>query len=339
MATPNADFAFMVEQAIKAPSGHNTQPWLFALRENSISIYPDRTKALPVVDPNNRELFVSLGCATENLCISATHKCYDPIVQIDPANSEIRVTLARKEHCIATPLFSQIASRQTNRSVYNAKLISEDKIESLRSLPRDPNVAIRFFARGSSEFNKIATLIYEGNRIQMENSAFRAELKQWMRYNKHHQDATHDGLSYAVFGAPNLPKWLVRPIMSHMLNARTQNQSDKKKIESSSHFVLFTTKHDDIYDWVNLGRTLERFQLRTTEMGLAHAYMNQPNEIPELEELLTNELRLDDEYPTILLRIGYAPRMPYSLRRAPRFVSRTTAFDCGDEAVYRKQAP
>ena len=189
----------------------------------------------------------------------------------------------------------------------------------MRSLPRDPNVAIRFFARGSSEFNKIATLIYEGNRIQMENSAFRAELKQWMRYNKHHQDATHDGLSYAVFGAPNLPKWLVRPIMSHMLNARTQNQSDKKKIESSSHFVLFTTKHDDIYDWVNLGRTLERFQLRTTEMGLAHAYMNQPNEIPELEELLTNELRLDDEYPTILLRIGYAPRMPYSLRRAPRF--------------------
>lgn len=319
MATPNADFAFMVEQAIKAPSGHNTQPWLFALRENSISIYPDRTKALPVIDPNNRELFVSLGCATENLCISATHKCYDPIVQIDPANSEIRVTLARKEHCIATPLFSQIASRQTNRSVYNAKLISEDKIESLRSLPRDPNVAIRFFARGSSEFNKIATLIYEGNRIQMEDSAFRAELKQWMRYNKHHQDATHDGLSYAVFGAPNLPKWLVRPIMSHMLNARTQNQSDKKKIESSSHFVLFTTKHDDIYDWVNLGRTLERFQLRTTEMGLAHAYMNQPNEIPELEELLTNELRLDDEYPTILLRIGYAPRMPYSLRRAPRF--------------------
>ena len=319
MATPNADFAFMVEQAIKAPSGHNTQPWLFALREDSISIYPDRTKALPVVDPNNRELFVSLGCATENLCISATHKCYDPIVQIDPANSEIRVTLARKEHCIATPLFSQIASRQTNRSVYNAKLISEDKIESLRSLPRDPNVAIRFFARGSSEFNKIATLIYEGNRIQMENSAFRAELKQWMRYNKHHQDATHDGLSYAVFGAPNLPKWLVRPIMSHMLNARTQNQSDKKKIESSSHFVLFTTKHDDIYDWVNLGRTLERFHLRTTEMGLAHAYMNQPNEIPELEELLTNELRLDDEYPTILLRIGYALRMPYSLRRAPRF--------------------
>lgn len=319
MATPNADFAFMVEQAIKAPSGHNTQPWLFALRENSISIYPDRTKALPVVDPNNRELFVSLGCATENLCISATHKCYDPIVQIDPANSEIRVTLARKEHCIATPLFSQIASRQTNRSVYNAKLISEDKIESLRSLPRDPNVAIRFFARGSSEFNKIATLIYEGNRIQMKDSAFRAELKQWMRYNKHHQDATHDGLSYAVFGAPNLPKWLVRPIMSHMLNARTQNQSDKKKIESSSHFVLFTTKHDDIYDWVNLGRTLERFHLRTTEMGLAHAYMNQPNEIPELEELLTNELRLDDEYPTILLRIGYAPRMPYSLRRTPRF--------------------
>lgn len=316
---PNTDFVFMVEQAIKAPSGHNTQPWLFTLHENSISIYPDPTKALPVVDPNNRELFVSLGCATENLCIAATHKCYDPMVEIDATKPEIRVILTRKEHCIATPLFSQIASRQTNRRTYNAQLIPEAQIDSLRSLPREPHVAIHFFRRGSSEFERIASLIYEGNRLQMENSAFRTELQGWMRYNKRHQDSTRDGLSYAVFGAPNLPKWLVRPIMSHMLNARTQNQNDKKKIESSSHFVLFTTKHDDICDWVNLGRTLERFHLYTTEIGLAHAYMNQPIEISELARQLTNELGLGGEYPTILLRIGYAPRMPYSLRRAPRF--------------------
>ena len=27
----NPDFLFMVEYAIKAPSGHNTQPWLFRI--------------------------------------------------------------------------------------------------------------------------------------------------------------------------------------------------------------------------------------------------------------------------------------------------------------------
>jgi len=49
----NPDFLFMVEYAIKAPSGHNTQPWLFRINENSIEIHPNFDRALPVVDFDN----------------------------------------------------------------------------------------------------------------------------------------------------------------------------------------------------------------------------------------------------------------------------------------------
>ena len=56
-------------------------------------------------------------------------------------------------------------------------------------------------------------------------------------------------------------------------------------------------------------------------MGLAHSYMNQPNEIPELSESLRALLHLGGEYPTILLRLGYAARMPYSLRRMPHYIA------------------
>ena len=55
----NPDFLFMVEYAIKAPSGHNTQPWLFRINENSIEIHPNFDMALPVVDFDNRELFIN----------------------------------------------------------------------------------------------------------------------------------------------------------------------------------------------------------------------------------------------------------------------------------------
>jgi nitroreductase len=53
----------IVRSAIKAPSGHNTQPWLFTKGENEIFIKPDFSRALPIADPENRELFISLGCA------------------------------------------------------------------------------------------------------------------------------------------------------------------------------------------------------------------------------------------------------------------------------------
>ena len=72
----SANFEFLVAQAVKAPSGHNTQPWKFRQNESAVEIYPDFDRRLPVVDPDDRELFVSLGCATENLCLAAQTKGY-----------------------------------------------------------------------------------------------------------------------------------------------------------------------------------------------------------------------------------------------------------------------
>ena len=53
-------FTELVEYALKAPSGHNTQPWRFKLTSKGLDIYPDFSRSLPVVDGNNRELYISL---------------------------------------------------------------------------------------------------------------------------------------------------------------------------------------------------------------------------------------------------------------------------------------
>ncbi len=92
--TQNSDYLFMIENACKAPSGHNTQPWLFKIREAEIDIYPDFSKELPVVDHNHRELFVSLGCAVENLCVAAREKGYHTEVKVIK-DSFIRVLLTK----------------------------------------------------------------------------------------------------------------------------------------------------------------------------------------------------------------------------------------------------
>ena len=120
----NPDFLFMVEYAIKAPSGHNTQPWLFRINENSIEIHPNFDRALPVVDFDNRELFISLGCALENLCITALEKGYDYDVELTKTGI-ITVYLSSPDTSGYNSLFQQIPLRQTNRSIYNGKQIPE----------------------------------------------------------------------------------------------------------------------------------------------------------------------------------------------------------------------
>lgn len=149
----------------------------------------------------------------------------------------------------------------------------------------------------------------------MGNPAFKAELRQWMRYNRKHQDETADGLSYAVFGAPNLPRFMAEFIISHSLDAEKQNKTDRRNIDSASHFALFTTRDNRREHWVALGRTLQRFLLAATAADIAHAYANQPNEIPELAERMAQTLGIAGEYPTILIRLGYAKASAYALRR------------------------
>ena len=314
-----ADFEFLVAQAVKAPSGHNTQPWKFRQNESAVEIYPDFDRRLPVVDPDDRELFVSLGCAVENLCLAAQTKGYKSAVSVGD-KGVITVSLAEEAGVKPSPLFNQIDARQTNRSVYSGEEIALDALKRLQAIRSEDGVSVHYYARQTKQFNDIEQYVFQGNTNQMQNEAFKAELKSWMRFNKKHQDQTLDGLSYAVFGAPNVPRWMAEPIMSMAINAKTQNKADREKIASASHLVLFTTRENSWREWVDLGRTLQRFLLTATELGIAHAYLNQPNEQPEIAAEMAKTLDLDGEYPTVLLRIGYGEQQAYSKRRAVKDV-------------------
>lgn len=307
------DYLFMIEQAIKAPSGHNTQPWLFKINEDNIQILPNYNRVLPVVDPHNRELFISLGCAAENLCIAATQRGYNTDMSISE-NGTITINVKKDSSAQPDTLFNQISLRQTNRSIYNGRIISPDTVSLLKSIFEPSSIRAYFYQNGTPEFNSIADYVIRGNVLQMQDKAFTDELKSWMRFNKKHQNETNDGLSYAVFGAPNLPRFIVKPIMSGYLNSKTQNKGDKKKIASSSHFLLLTVTENTLHEWIQLGMVMERFLLKTTELGIIHTYMNQPTEVSELSGQMAEALNISGEYPTILVRIGYGEKMPYSQR-------------------------
>ena len=57
----------LVRYATLAASSHNTQPWRFALDAGAITIQADLSRRTPAVDPDDHHLWVSLGCAAENL--------------------------------------------------------------------------------------------------------------------------------------------------------------------------------------------------------------------------------------------------------------------------------
>lgn len=308
----DTDLIHLAGYASKAPSGHNTQPWKFHVASDTITIIPDFEVSLPVVDGNNRELFISLGCAVENLFIAASHFGY--AAQIMACSMERTTTKLTKTASVVDPLFPYIEKRQTNRSLYKGKKIPPEALEQLQSIPKNDSVQFYFAEIGTPLADTITRYILKGNEIQMNDTAFKKELLSWMRFNRKQVEATRNGLSYQVFGNPPLPARLARPIVNLFLKADVQNKSDRKKIASSSHLLVCTTQHDTFEEWIELGRSLQRFLLKATETGIAYAFLNQPCEITPLAYALQEELPVHKEYPTLILRIGYADPTPYSPR-------------------------
>ncbi len=56
--------------AVLAPSGHNTQPWLFRQADEHLDVLADRSKGLAVVDPDDRELIMGCAAAVTHLEIA-----------------------------------------------------------------------------------------------------------------------------------------------------------------------------------------------------------------------------------------------------------------------------
>lgn len=310
----NTDFIEIARYASKAPSGHNTQPWKFRIIGDAITVVPCLDVALPIVDNDNRELYISLGCALENLCIAASHFGYE--AQVAACNAEnITVKLISKQDTPEDRLFHQIEKRQTNRSIYNSDKVSDETLKQLQSIHKEADIELYFTEIGTPIANVLTRYIMKGNEIQMNDKAFKNELLSWMRFNKKQIETTQSGLSYRVFGNPPLPGILARPIVSSFLKPAVQNKSDKKKIDSSSHFVVFTTRQNTLNEWINTGRVLQRFLLKATERGIACAFLNQPCEIATLASLLQETLPINKDYPTLIVRMGYAQPLPYAPRK------------------------
>jgi len=65
LACAEARLRFALNYAVLAPSTHNSQPWRFIVDGDTVMLCANRTRALPVVDPFDRELVISCGAALD----------------------------------------------------------------------------------------------------------------------------------------------------------------------------------------------------------------------------------------------------------------------------------
>lgn len=309
------DFEFIVEYALKAPSGHNTQPWKFENTRDGIIIHPDFSRALPVVDSENYELYISLGCALENLLIAASQKRYQYTLHYP--NSEkgrIKVELKNNENIPADELFDYILNRQVTKSRYYNQTVSEFDLQKLKSCFNLDGVSV-LILDGKRNFENIIPLIIEANNLQFSNMNFVNELVTWIRFSKSEAEKTKDGIWSATMGMPGLGRILGSLIMKNFVTAKSEAKRLTDFLNHTQGLAIFISDQNNSASWVKTGQAFQRLALTATSLGISHAHLNMPCEELEVRKKLAKELNLENNHPLLLIRYGYAEKMPYSFRR------------------------
>ncbi|MEZ5714955.1 MAG: Tat pathway signal protein [Paracoccaceae bacterium] len=311
---PDPQLAEFVRMACLAANGHNTQPWRFRLGADRVAILPDFTRRTEVVDPDDHHLFVSLGCAAENLIVAAGANGRLADLRFEGAEGGTIDIALRDGPASGDALYRAIPLRQSTRTAFDGQPVSTRDLGLLEQAARQDGVSLRLFT-APAELEDILGFVIEGNTRQMNDPAFVAELRHWIRFSPDEAMAAGDGLFAAASGNPVAPGWMARRLFGWFFTPEGENDKYARHIRSSSGVAVFTGDRADPEHWIAVGRSFQRFALQATALGLRTAHINQPVEVAPVRQDFAGWLGAPGARPDLVIRFGRAEALPMSLRR------------------------
>lgn len=303
----------LVRLATLAPSSHNTQCWRFAVEGKGITILPDLSRRCPAVDPDDHHVFVTLGCAAENLAHAALARGLHAETRFDATRDAILVSLTPTP-AQASPLYQAIPARQCTRGEYDGKPLSTDELKLLQRAGTSTGVRMLLLTERPA-LDRVLDHVLQGNTAQLQDPAFVKELKTWIRFNSTAAVRTSDGLYSVCSGNPNIPSWIGDLAFGWFFTPKSENDKYARQVRNSAGIAVFVGDAADKAHWVEVGQAYERFALQATALGIRNAFLNQPVEVAAVRSPFAAALGISGKRPDLVVRFGRGPTMPPSLRR------------------------
>jgi hypothetical protein len=300
---------FLLEYAVLAPSTKNTQPWRFSIGENTIGVFADLTRWQPVADRGRRELYISLGCALENLLVAGEQFGFRPEVSYfpQPANEELAATVtfhpdgaqaATERSGLA---LRNITARHTHRGLYRDEPVAKEVRVRLLDRCTGSGVRVDLIDDPAVRF-RVVELNLHADEMEFADPEFRNELGRWV--------------GKGAFGTPRLLSRLAGFLVARLNLGRVISSRNAAVLSSAPLVGLISARVDDRSSQVHTGQALERLWLHATGIGIALQPMSQALEIPSLRAELGRVIPERGWIPEQLFRLGYA--MCPERRHTPR---------------------
>jgi len=302
---------FLLRYAILAPSTRNSQPWRFEVEGNAVRLFARPGVPQPMSDPGDRERYLSLGCALENLLVAAEHFGFAHEVTYFPhgAKSCLVASVVFRPGGSRSPARARVTldamlRRHNENRPYRSAPVAEDVHRALHECCVDPELRLdltddRFFHRWVDE------LTLEADRAEFADPAFRKELAA--------------SISQGAFGTSRVMARLGALAVSCLDLGDAVTRQDHELVESAALLGLISARRDDDHlTHVKAGQLFERLWLTATAMGVQVHPMSQTMRHAELRAAVAELLPEAGWKPLHLFRIGYARGGHSRERHTPR---------------------
>lgn len=289
---------FLIHFAVLAPSSHNSQPWSFEVGQNEIMVRADMSRTLPESDKNLRQLFISLGCAIENIVIAADYFGYSSRVEYGADSARLIFANAPQKND-PKHLAKYISLRRTNRMRYGSRLPDGFLKEVKEGASRGAAVHI---VTEKEKKDTIADAVLDSMEEAMDDDDFRKELSHYVKNNL---TSSPVGMPAFGMGIPT-PLSFIAPFILRKVNmARKSRKQDEEILKTHTPaYVVIATREDAPAAWMEAGRTYERMALLATKHGVATAPMAAVIQIGDFYKRVQEVLGIS-ERPQFFARIGY----------------------------------
>ena len=302
-------------QASMAPSIHNTQPWRFVIEDNVLELWSDRSRQLSVLDPTQRQLLISCGCALMNARIALAAKGFEANVERvpDPGREDFVARLTVRDEQsgwgMLAHLDEEIVRRQTNRRRFEDEQVAPAVLHALIDAAQQEG-AVLSHVQDRRRREALAQLTQRADAIENADPAYRAELRTWTSDDPQRRDGV------AAMVVPHVTGEAHDDVPIRDFDTRGFGwlpSATRSSVEQC--LLILGTVEESRLAWLKTGEALERVWLEATRANYVASLFTQVVEVPGTREQLRSELELLI-HPHVVIRIGRASRTPASRRRS-----------------------
>ncbi len=305
---------FALHAAILAPSGHNSQPWRFRLTDACVELRADRSRGLPVIDPQDRELIISCGAALLNLRVALESHGASALCELLPESSEPDL-LARARLCelleatSLAHLWPAIGKRHTHRRPFGPKEVEPDHLWALQGAANLEGCC--FLPLSGLMREEAISMIGDVDQRMSQDAIYRQALHDWLSSRETGTEIVAEGVEIAILDefASSLPRLLTR------LRGLDRGVRDQMLARQTPLLALIAAPGDTPLQWIMAGQAMQRVLLEGALRGLQASYLNQPLELPDTRAWIGRWTA--GSVPQLMLRLGYPESQLASPSRRP----------------------